>query len=61
MAHLPPKQNMPHPKGASPAEGSAEFADHYTRDQQRRSSGGLSDESPEAKVKNSKPFKNLKG
>lgn len=59
MAHT--SKNKPKTQTDASPENSAEFADHYTRDQQRRSSGGLSDESPDAKVKNSKPYKNLKG
>ena len=56
-----PKKNTDHGKSADPKDGSAAFGDHRTRDQQRKSSGGLDDSSSENKVRNDKPYKNLKG
>lgn len=63
MAHIPKKENVPIPDRPFDSEDLMAQNGARVLKQQRDQSGGLEDESQEgdAKVSDSKPYKNLKG
>ena len=61
MGHTPPKTNIPIPNHPFDSEDKMAQEEARVLRQQRESSGGLSDESAEAPVQDSKPYKNLRG